>query len=379
VSWVGNDGTFSSPSTVTVPGTLPVHVVAGSAGIHSALLRLDDPASPGYEYEVLNTVVAAEQFPASTDSISDSGTPDLADKKSFFVNVGAGVQALQFTETIASGRTRLDLVDPYGDPVVLNADAPCGCVEDYATAPATQTLSLPNPMPGVWEIDIEASRSAPTPTSSTSFTVAELGVTVSPALVQSTGTTTTAYTFRNDYAAFTGSAVGAPLGSAFRDRQTATAPDSNGDAFQFVPIQVPAGATSLHVAIGNPDQPQTDLDLYLFDPSGNLVTQSASSTPNEQVTVSSPVAGQWVAAIDDFAVGGTGTTQYDYSDLIAEPGLGSITTTDTPAAHAIGSTWSADATATPAGDPGAGRFWLGYLNVVSGGAVVGRGEIDLLP
>jgi hypothetical protein len=193
------------------------------------------------------------------------------------------------------------------------------------------------------------------------------------------GVTTQHYSFTNNFGAFTGSAVGAPLGSAFRDRPTATAPDANGDAFQFIPIDVPAGSTSLHAQIGNPDQPQTDLDLYLFDPDGNLVAQSAGSTPNEQVTVANPAAGQWTAAVDDYAVGGTGTTQYDYSDLIAEPGLGSITTTDTSAPHATGSTWTADATATPTGDPGTGRFWLGFLNVVSGGAVLGRGEIDLQP
>ena len=60
------------------------------------------------------------------------------------------------------------------------------------------------------------------------------------------------------------------------------------------------------------------------------------------------------------------------------PNLGTITTNDTAADHAGGSSWSADATVTPLGQPGAGRILQGFVQVTSGGAVVGSAEVDLL-
>jgi hypothetical protein len=385
VSWLGNDGTFSSPTTVTVPGTLAVHIHVATGGIHSAIVRLANPSSAGYDYEVLNTIVAAQQFSAPSYAITNTGTADRADKTSFFVDVAPGTQSLQLAESITTGRTKLDVIDPQGVPVALTTKGPCGCVEDFATAPASKSLTLSNPLAGVWEIDVEASRAAPTPTSTAAFTVTELGATASPAEwdvngVTAGGTYTQHFTFTNQLGPFTGGAAGSPLGSAFKTRPTATAPDANGDATQVFAIDVPSGATSLHVQIGNPDVlAQTDLDLYLFDGRGNLLELSAGSTPNEQVTLDNPAAGTYFALVDDFAVGGAGTTKYDYLDVIGEPGLGSITTTDVVQPHANGSSWSFDATATPQGDPGAGRFWLGVVPVTSGGATVGKAEVDLRP
>jgi len=290
---------------------------------------------------------------------------------------------LQLSEAITNGRTRLDVIDPFGIPYALNL--PCGCALDYATAPASQTLSIPNPMPGGWEIDLEASRSAPTAVSAASFTASELGVTVSPSSWSVTGAQTGQqytqhFSFTNTLGSFTGSATGTSLGSAFSARPTATQPAPNSaDPTQQFPIVVPAGATSVSVQIGNPAEPNTDLDLFLFDPNGNLVKQSAGSSANESVTVNNPVAGTYTAVVDDFAVGGAGTTQYDYLDVISVPGLGQITTNDTPATHAAGSTWSADASVTPQGSAGTGRFLLGYVQVTSGGSVIGRAQVSLKP
>ena len=69
VSWVGNDGTFESGTSVSLPlgkpVTFPVAVHPTTSGIHSAVMRLDDAANPGVEAETMNTVVAADQFTAA--------------------------------------------------------------------------------------------------------------------------------------------------------------------------------------------------------------------------------------------------------------------------------------------------------------------------
>ena len=81
--------------------------------------------------------------------------------------------------------------------------------------------------------------------------------------------------------------------------------------------------------------------------------------------------------MDDFAVGGSGTTLYDYTDVYLLPNLGTVTTNDTAADHAGGSHWSTVASVTPQGQPGAGRFLQGFVQVTSGGAVVGSAEVNL--
>jgi subtilisin family serine protease len=78
VNWVGGDGTFSSARSVSLPlgkavsFAVRVHPVA--AGIHSAVMTLDDPANPGIEAERMNTVVAADQLTAGNSyAVGKSG------------------------------------------------------------------------------------------------------------------------------------------------------------------------------------------------------------------------------------------------------------------------------------------------------------------
>jgi hypothetical protein len=65
LSWVGDGGTFDSAGSVSLPLNTPVGLLVGvhpaASGAHSAILRLDDPATAGVDYAVLNTVVAAGQ------------------------------------------------------------------------------------------------------------------------------------------------------------------------------------------------------------------------------------------------------------------------------------------------------------------------------
>ena len=80
VSWVGNDGTFESGTSVSLPlgkpVTFTVAVHPTTSGIHSAVMRLDDAANPGVEAETMNTVVAADQFTAANGySVTKAARP----------------------------------------------------------------------------------------------------------------------------------------------------------------------------------------------------------------------------------------------------------------------------------------------------------------
>ena len=381
VKWKGNDGTFSSAGSLSFSGgtaTLNVHVGPVSEGIHSALLQLDNPATSGVDFETLATVVAAPSIDAAHQyQIVRNATVDRADKQSYFVTVPAGTSVLKLDKLVGAGRTRLDVIDPWGAPYVL--PLPCGCAEDYSNDGTSSSVAVQKPMAGVWEVDVEASRSAAVDQSTTTLTASLLGVDVTPDhwTVTSTSAKTQTFSFTNQLAPFTGGAIGTAFGSAFVARPT-IAQDQQEPFF----IDVPAGASQLDVKIGNPAAVGSDLDLAVFDcTSGDCVLagQSAGPTANEEVVIDHPGAGTWAALVVGFNVIG-GTTAYDYADTIALPGLGSVTTDDnTSATHALGSTWSATATAAPAGNPGAGRTERAFVEVVSGGAVIRAVPVDATP
>ncbi|MGH7712321.1 MAG: S8 family serine peptidase, partial [Gemmatimonadaceae bacterium] len=70
LGWVGNDGTFSSATSLTLPLNvavpLTVSVAPTTGGVHTALLTLDNPSAPGFEYRTQATVVAAEPLLAAS-------------------------------------------------------------------------------------------------------------------------------------------------------------------------------------------------------------------------------------------------------------------------------------------------------------------------
>ena len=92
-------------------------------------------------------------------------------------------------------------------------------------------------------------------------------------------TYTKQFSFKNLFGSFTGSATGTSLGSAFA-RPTATL-RSGGDDDAAVPDRRTLGCDEPPRGVGNPVEPNTDLDLFVFDPQGNLVGQSAGSTAHE--------------------------------------------------------------------------------------------------
>jgi subtilisin family serine protease len=376
VTWKGDDHTFSSGGSVSFSGgnaSLSVHIGPVTEGIHSAILQLDKPSTPGIDFETLATVVAAPSFDAAHQyQVTRNATVDRADKQAYFVTVPAGTSVLKLDKLVGNGRTRLDVIDPWGDPYAL--PLPCGCAEDYSDSGSSSSVAIQNPMAGVWEVDVEASRAATVDQSTTTLTASVLGVDITPSSWHVSGPATQAFSFTNNLAPFTGGAVGTAFGSAQVLRPTIHQGDQ-----QAIFIDVPSGGTQLDVKIGNTSDPSSDLDLYVFDcTSGDcvLADQSAGPTANEEVRIDAPAAGQWAALVVGYAVP-SGSTQYDYADTVSMPGLGSVTTDDsTSATHATGSTWSANATAAPAGNPGAGRTERAFVQVVSGGAVIAAVPVD---
>jgi subtilisin family serine protease len=378
LTWVGNDGTFSSAGSISLARgaatNLAVTVHPTTDGVHSAILKVNDPSTAGVDYEVMNTVVAAAQFNiANNFSVSYNGAADRPDKATFFFNVPANTPAFKVDVTGVTGRVRLLRFHPYGVPFDSTTTTP------YQTG-GSQSRTLSSPQAGVWEVTVDTSRTSTVSPATFTVTGSILGVdidplswTVDPAAVGTTYNQT--FTFTNRFGDFTGGAVGTPLGSAFSARPTIAAAGRQ----QLYNVDVSAGSTLISAQIGNASDASADLDLFLFDCHTGacvLKAQSTSGSAEEFVSSTNPAAGLWIVLVDPFAVP-AGSTAYDYVDVFANPAFGSVSVTDPAALHIHGATWSAPASVTANAAPASGRFLRGFVQVKSGSSILGQAQVSL--
>ena len=384
LSWVGNDGTFTSATSLALPlntpVTLDVSVNPAASGIHSAVLNLDDPTSPGVEAQTMNTVVAAEQFTAAGNySVTETGTIARNQAKSFFFAVPAGTPALKVDMT-AGGATGLGQVrflrfHPYGVGLEVNSTPNCYNPSAGGTdCGGALSRTAANPFPGVWEVVVEARRTSDVLVAPFSITASILGAKVEPNpdvidTAQAGVGVNRSYTLTNLFGDFTGRAIDGNLGSARSEKPSI----KNGELQTFT-VTPDAGSTSLTVRIGNPSDLKSDLDLFLVNDKGAIVAQSADGDSEEAVTIANPV-GTYTVRVDGFSVP-AGSTTFDYLDVFANSKYGTVDVADADANRPAGSSWTVPGVVTAKAAPSTGRYLLGTVRVAtSAGVVVGSGDV----
>jgi subtilisin family serine protease len=392
LKWVGNDGTFSSPGIVVLPLNKPVKVDVrvdpSKPGIHSAALRLDNPFTPGIDSRTMNTVFVPQEFNAGNKfTFSTSGKVPRNQTRNFFVRVPEGTTGLKIDLTgggtaPGAGQIRFIRVDPRGIPIDSNSSLNCynpdsgaGCATGSAT-----TRTVNKPMPGVWEVFVEARRTSDAAEAPFTLNVSAITTAVSPnpdvvETIQAGVPLPRNYSVSSTGAAFTGKLAGGPLSSSLVTRPTIADLEQ-----QQRQIQVLPGSTSLRAAIGNTSDGTADLDLFLFNCTTGtcvLAAQSADGDSDEAVNVPNPAAGLWITLVDGFAVP-AGTTAFDYTDVFASPSLGNVAINDTDQLRPIGTVWNAPGTVTVNAALPAGRKLLGELVVrTSDGGIVGNGSVQI--
>jgi subtilisin family serine protease len=378
--WVGNDGTFSAPRSVSLPLNQTVEItVDARAGVgkHSALLTVDDPATPVIDFEVLATVIVGVSPAAPSYETVLRGAVDRNATQSIFINVPAGVPTLQVKLSgLAKGsETRFIAIQPVGVPLDSTSSLVCYPSSVDKSCKADER-DYRNPAPGLWEIEVEARRTSGTLVNPFTLTARFEGVAVTPAVVnlpevQAGVPTPVSWTVQNRFAPVTVTGQGGPLGSRLASR-----PTIENKKFLEFPVVVPAGATRLDVAIGNTADLNADLDLYLLK-DGVQVARDADADSEESISLADPAAGAYVARVEGFKVE-TGTTLFDYSDTFFDPGLGSVDAN--PATLNLGpggsGTLTGAVTVKKAGP--AGRSFFGEMNVVTSlGATVGTAAVAI--
>ena len=390
LSWVGNDGTFSTPASITlgknVATPLVVSIDPSAPGLHSAILNFDDPASPGVEFQTMNTVLAPYTFDAGNGfSQSVSGTVGRGQQQHFFFRVPAGTPAfkvdLATTASTAPGTGQIRFLrwHPWGLGVDSNAVSECYIPAQTVCSTGSPTSrTVGNPQAGVWEVTVDARRTSDADFTPFTLTGTLIGATVSPnpdVIASATIGVPIArsYTLTNVFGAFTGRAVGTALGSA--RILTPTIAHHTQQQFQTV---IPAGTTQFRATIGSPSDPAADLDLFVYRCNGPcvLVGSNADGDSEESVTLNNPIAGAYEVRVDGFDVP-AGTTSFNYVDVFFKtPSFGSISVTDANALRPAGGSLTVPASVTANEAPAGGRVLFGNVEVrTDTNLLVGRGDV----
>ncbi|MFE9607289.1 S8 family serine peptidase [Streptomyces sp. NPDC006012] len=359
------------------PVTVKVQAAPRSAGLKSAILEVDDPRTEGIDQQILTTVVVA----APVDhTYSASGSVQRNSTQSYFLTVPEGATSLEVAigGLKAKSQTRFISIHPYGVPVDETSTPYCynnyldgnGCRPDVR--------SYADPQAGVWEIEVESRRTSPLLDNPYKLDVAVLGAAFDPATVTvpeaKVGVpAAVSWKVTNGFAALDGKLVGGPLGSAKSDRPAIAQDDT-----RRTEVTVPAGAETLDVAIGNVSDTAADLDLFVYDSSGEEVGKSADGDSEEAVSIPKPAAGTYTVEVVGYSVP-SGSTDFDYRDVFFSSTLGSVAVDgSTPVKLGTGASTTVTGQVTAAAEAPAGREFFGRVQLVNArGTVAGVGNVQI--
>ncbi|MEU0369338.1 S8 family serine peptidase [Streptomyces sp. NPDC006283] len=164
----GDERTFSAPRVVRLPLNEPtvVKVTAAprAAGVHSAILRIDNPATKAVEQSAMLAVEAAAQLTAG-EPYEVRGVTHRNGTVHYSVAVPEGTKSLTVSlDGLTEGsQTRWWAFTPTGTTGEDAAPGSLSCYANYHDGngcdPATRTYEAP--AAGVWELVVESRRTSP--------------------------------------------------------------------------------------------------------------------------------------------------------------------------------------------------------------------------
>ncbi|MER6953779.1 S8 family serine peptidase [Streptomyces sp. NPDC000618] len=357
------------------PVTVRIQANPKAAGIASAILEVDDPKTEGLDKQILNTVVVSTPV---KHTFHVSSTVQRNSFQSYFLTVPEGAKSFE----VAIGglkdksQTRFISIHPYG--VGVEDSSTIYCYSNYPNTNGCRpdARSYQNPQAGVWEIEVESRRTSPLLDNPYTLDATVYGAAFDPETVTvpeaKVGTPAAAsWKVTNNFAAIDGKLAGGPLGSSKTTRPTIADHE-----IQTTTVEVPAGAKSLDVSIGNVSDASADLDLTVYDADGNQVAQQADGDSEEAVSIPSPAAGTYTIEVAGYSVP-AGTTAYDYVDVFFSSSLGTVDVDEsTPVKLATGASASVSATVTALAAAPEGRAFFGQVQLVNArGTVAGSGNV----
>ncbi|WP_405802408.1 S8 family serine peptidase [Streptomyces halstedii] len=384
LSWKNDDGTFKLTGKKNVslplgkPVTVQVQAKARTAGVHSAILQVDDKKTSGTDHQILTTVVVANDLVKPGYAFKASGSVQRNGTTSYFLNVPEGAKTLEVAmSALRSGsQTRFISLHPYGVPVENSSTVNCyPNYENPANTCRPDVRSYEDPQPGVWEIEVEARRTSPLLDNPYKLDVSLLGASFDPAVrtipEAKIGTPAAVdWTVTNNAGDLEGTLKGGSLGSADVDRPSI----STGDEYTRT-VTIGEGVEKLDITIGDTADANADLDLYVFK-GATQVGASTTAGSEETVSLAKPAAGTYTVLVHGYSVS-TGTTEYDYRDVYYSASLGQIKVDASKAVKlANGASAQVGAEVVVAGAAPEGRQFFGEVKLVNArGTAAGTGSV----
>jgi hypothetical protein len=303
---LGNDGTFDTAPSVTLPlggtVTLPVKIRPASPGAHSVLINLVDAAS-SIVFRTQATVVASEHVDASTGSLRITGKAGLMRMQPHYFHVPAGTGAVSIELEVFRGVVKPTILPAHGlfPGYYLHVHP----MNVRFVGRGKHTVVLPDPEPGTWTLQLEntsaGGRFGPPDVVPTDDTDAEYAVTVRllGASIDARGASPDALALdlRN-----VGSTIREPIVQVTPATFKSHRGHFNPTGFpNVVEIVVPEGAGTLSLKLRS-EQPGTNaVELFLYDcTTGECFSYDLGfpAGPSQTMVVRKPNAGRWVAAVN---------------------------------------------------------------------------------
>lgn len=307
VNLSGNDGTFETNQTVTLPlgetVALPIKIRPVTAGAHSALLNLVDRTSKATVFRTQATIVAAERFDATSGSLHVRGTVEFMRAKAHHFNVPSGTNAISIELDVIRGVVKPSIRPAHGmfPGYYLHVHP----MSIRFVGKGRHTVVLPNPESGTWTVDLMNTSAAvqygeadivPRDDSDAEYamTVRLLGASVG---TRTMSADTVALELRN-----TGSSIREPIVEAAPARLRR----HRGSFYKtglpnVVEITVPEGAGTLSVKLRSEQPAKTAVELFLYDcTTGECFSYDLGfpAGPSHTMVVRKPNPGRWVTAVN---------------------------------------------------------------------------------
>ena len=306
LSWTGNDGTFDTVPSVTLPLgdeiAIPVRISARTTGAHSALLNLHDQRSSAIVFRTQATIVAAERIDPSTGSVRINGKVGFMRTNPHYVHVPAGTGAISFELQVLRGFVTPSILPAHGlyPSYYFHVHPAAG----RFVGPGKHTVILPNPEPGTWTIHINtgstwfrfADDPLPPDDGDAEYTVTVRALSAPIRATRASDSSITAEVQN------LGSSIREPVlevsyGSS-KSHRTAFPPNGFPSVFD---IGVPDGAYTLSLQLRNETPGRGGVELYLYDcTTGECFSYDIAFPASEAhtIVVRKPKPGRWVAAVN---------------------------------------------------------------------------------